>query len=388
MVREPPHCQAMTRRPTNIDPQALAPRLEALEGITELRAAALEPAYLVGGVVRDLLLGLPRSDIDVVVEGDPGALAERLGGAARVHERFGTVTVRRGRLQLDIARARTETYSRPGALPTVRPDTLAHDLSRRDFTINAMAIPLAGEPLLIDPLGGLDDLRQGLLRVLHNRSFADDPTRALRAARYAARLNLELEAGTARLLAACEPASVSADRVEVELRRICAEPVAVAALELISAWAIGTADADRAAAAAQTVAQPLYAALAARDAVVLAAAAPAVGRFVAGGEVQRAGELAAVDPSLPPSELTRSAHGATGVVLTLARALGAEWIDDYVDEWRHVRLEISGTDLLAAGVPEGAAIGRGLGKALAAKLDGGLNGRGAELAAAVEEARA
>src|SRR6186713_772545 len=137
-----------------------------------VREAAGDPVYLVGGAVRDLLLGHPRADVDLVVEGDAAALAERLGGAAAEHERFGTVKVEVEGHEVDVATARTETYPEPGSLPAVAPaDGVEADLGRRDFTINAMAIPLDGEVRLIDPHGGEGDLERGLLRVLHPRSF-------------------------------------------------------------------------------------------------------------------------------------------------------------------------------------------------------------------------
>ena len=150
--------------------------------------------------MRDLLLGRQRADIDVAVEGEVEALARRLGGEARTHERFDTASVRVDGLEVDLAATRSETYAHPGALPEVRPASLADDLSRRDFTINAMAVPLAGDPELIDPHGGLEDLGRGELRVLHPGSFEDDPTRAVRAARYAARYGFALERTTAELI--------------------------------------------------------------------------------------------------------------------------------------------------------------------------------------------
>ena len=166
--------------------------------------------YLVGGAVRDLLLGRPRADVDLVVEGDAGALAERLGGAEKEHERFGTVKVEIDRHEVDLASARTETYPEPGALPVVAPaESVEADLARRDFTINAMAIPLDGEARLIDPRGGREDL-EIVPRVLHGRSFEDDPTRAIRAARYASRYGFTLEPETDRLLRSADLVTVSA----------------------------------------------------------------------------------------------------------------------------------------------------------------------------------
>src|SRR3954452_21227814 len=138
-----------------IDPHELEARLAAAAGVAALRAAASGVhAYLVGGVVRDALLGRELADVDVVGEGDGDGLASRLGGASRSHARFGTARVNVDGTDVDLATARTETYAHPGALPNVKPADLEADLRRRDFTINAMAVPLAGGEL-IDPHGGL-----------------------------------------------------------------------------------------------------------------------------------------------------------------------------------------------------------------------------------------
>src|SRR5215203_4920101 len=209
------------------------PELEAVRRVAE------EPVYLVGGAVRDLLLGRPRADVDLVVEGDAAILAGRLGGAEVEHERFGTVKVKVEGHEIDIASARTETYSKPGALPTVAPaDSVEVDLRRRDFTINAMAIPLDGEPRVVDPHGGQADLRAGLLRVLHTGSFVDDPTRAIRAARYAARFDFDLEPGTERSLRQTDLTTVSADRRRAELERLAAEKTACEGFELLADWGL------------------------------------------------------------------------------------------------------------------------------------------------------
>ena len=162
------------------------------------------PVYLVGGAVRDLLLGGRPLDLDLVVEGDPAPVAAALGGDVRTHDRFGTATVSIDGFTYDLARSRRETYAQPGALPDVSPAPLSEDLLRRDFTVNALAIALTGElggTLQAAPLG-LEDLRRRSLRVLHDASFIDDPTRALRLARYASRLEFEIEsthAGAARV---------------------------------------------------------------------------------------------------------------------------------------------------------------------------------------------
>jgi tRNA nucleotidyltransferase (CCA-adding enzyme) len=196
------------------------------------------PVAVVGGVPRDLLGGWPAGaarDLDVVVEGDgrefARRLAERTGGAVREHPAFGTATVALpdgGRL--DVATARRERYARPGALPTVEPATLAEDLARRDFSVNALAVRLDGAARgrVVDPAGGLADLARRRIRVLHPLSFVEDPTRVFRAARFATRLGFRLDATTRRLARAAARLDVYADlsgeRLMGELRAILREP--------------------------------------------------------------------------------------------------------------------------------------------------------------------
>jgi tRNA nucleotidyltransferase (CCA-adding enzyme) len=370
-------------------PELLPKRLDDLSGIDTVREAlAGVPAYLVGGGVRDLLLGLERADVDIAIEDPVDAVAARLGGEMRAHERFATASVRLDALEVDLARTRAETYERPGALPEVRPAGIEDDLARRDFTINAMAVPISGQPELIDPHGGLDDLGAGLLRVLHERSFVDDPTRGLRAARYAARYGLELDPRTHELLAGADLSTVSADRVRAELRKLAGEPDPTAGLRLLLDWGLADADAELPAAVAKLLDTEPWRGVADRADAVLAAASVAAGRYRGPTEpLEAARKLVAVLPERP-SVCVRAARDRSGVELALARALGAEWLDRYVADWRHVRLEIGGEDLLAAGVPEGPGVGRGLEAALNAKLDGEVTNRDDELRIALAAARA
>jgi tRNA nucleotidyltransferase (CCA-adding enzyme) len=213
-------------------PAAARPLLERVLAEAERRGAAV---HLVGGPVRDFLLGRPLRDVDLLVE--PGPLdAAGLARAAAppearvvVHERFGTVHVESAGAALDLATARAERYARPGALPEVRPGSLEEDLLRRDFTVNALAVPLSaaarsGRPAVVDAAGGLADLDAGLLRVLHARSFHDDPTRALRAARLAPRLGFRLQRSAAAALRAALRdgafGGVSGERFRAELERL------------------------------------------------------------------------------------------------------------------------------------------------------------------------
>jgi tRNA nucleotidyltransferase (CCA-adding enzyme) len=345
------------------------------------REVATEPVYLVGGAVRDLLLGRGRADIDLVVEGDAAELAARLGDGVVSHERFATAKVALDGHEVDIAAARSEAYPHPGALPVVEPAAgIEADLARRDFTINAMAIPLRGEPRLIDPHGGRADLVAGLIRVLHPGSFRDDPTRALRAARYAARFDFELEPETAALMREADLGTVSADRRDAELLRLAAEDEAPRGFALLAEWGLvelREGGVELAARVAGLIAAEPWSGLAPRERVLLRAA------------LGPAGEERALAESHPerPSRAVEMAASRDPVELVLARALGAEWLDRYLGEWRGVSLEIDGEDMIAAGVPQGPALGRGLKEALRRKLDGELSGREDELAVALEAAR-
>jgi tRNA nucleotidyltransferase (CCA-adding enzyme) len=365
-----------------IDVEGLAGRVEALPGFAAVRAAAERAdveAHLVGGAVRDSLLERPAPNLDIVVVGDPLALVEALGGEARVHDRFATATVVVEDGVIDVARARTETYEHPGALPTVAAAGLEDDLGRRDFTVNAIAVAVAEPRRLTDPHRGVDDLRAGLLRVLHQRSFVDDPTRALRAARYASRLGLEVEPRTLELLREADLNTVSADRVEADLRRLADEPDPRSGFELLAEW--GLIELPQGAGELIDAVRDLAQRDPWREAMPRADTILAAARGVGEG----ARELAALAPDAP-SEAVAAARGRSPVELGLARALGADWLDEYLADWRRLRLEISGEDLLAAGVPEGPEVGRGLEAALRAKLDGELDGREQELRVALEAA--
>jgi tRNA nucleotidyltransferase (CCA-adding enzyme) len=164
-------------------------------------------AYIVGGVVRDMILDRKNLDIDIVTEGPAIPFARSVAEAARakitVYPQFGTATLQWPfGLRLDFVAARQESYPHPGALPRVRPGTLKDDLFRRDFTINAMAVCLNRDRWgrLVDEFGGLPDLREKKIRVLHERSFIDDPTRVLRAVRFEQRLSFHIEPRTLGLL--------------------------------------------------------------------------------------------------------------------------------------------------------------------------------------------
>jgi len=210
----------------------LLPPVLALVKIAGREASELgQELYLVGGVVRDLFLGRANFDFDLVVEGEAIKLARKMTKDSQakltVHSRFGTAKLNYPGFSLDLATARSETYSKPGALPTVKPGSLKDDLIRRDFSINAMALHLNPQRFgeLIDLHHGKDDLERRLIRILHPKSFIDDATRILRAIRYEQRLSFKLESETEKLLRhdVAMLDTISGDRVRHELELILKE---------------------------------------------------------------------------------------------------------------------------------------------------------------------
>ncbi|MDQ5820072.1 MAG: hypothetical protein M3540_01350, partial [Actinomycetota bacterium] len=214
--------------------------LERLPELGRVLDALGEPRglHVVGGTVRDLLLGSPGADLDLVREGPveelAAELADRLGGRAVLHGRFGTAVVHYGDgKHVDLIQARRETYPEPASLPVVEPGTIADDLGRRDFTINAMAAPLPGGEVL-DPFDGGADLEAKTIRVLHERSFVDDPTRVFRAIRYESRLGFGMDATTEALAHEAIEAGLigrlSGPRVREELIALLSEDEAPASI--------------------------------------------------------------------------------------------------------------------------------------------------------------
>jgi tRNA nucleotidyltransferase (CCA-adding enzyme) len=384
-----------TLRGVPVDGPQLLERLAELPHGRAVLDAPRAGVHLVGGAVRDLALGRAPREIDLVVEGDPEPLIEALGGAQTEHERFGTTVV----AGVDVVRARVETYPQPGALPEVRAGSLDEDLRRRDFTVNAIAVALAdGEVHAVERAD--EDLAARVLRVLHDGSFRDDPTRLWRLARYGARLGFAAEERTLQLaseaVADGAPQTVSGVRMGNELRLALREPDPVAALveaaalgllpagfvpvradEALALLPPGEARADLALLAACCAGMDARALLAWLDHMgfpgderdLVAAAS----RFVTGAPLRAA---------RTPSEIARAARGAPLEAVALA---GGDNARRWIDELRHVQLHISGDDLLAAGVPQGPEIGERLRRTLDRVLDGEIApGRESELAAALE----
>jgi tRNA nucleotidyltransferase (CCA-adding enzyme) len=422
---------AATRGATVIE--ALAKRPGGRE-LLEL-ARDRDDVALVGGAVRDLLLGRTPRELDVVVAGDSVRLASELasrlpGNDARMpettlHERFGTAVVEWIYGRIDIAERRAESYPRPGALPEVRQGSSAEDLARRDFSVNAMAValggPRAGELEAVEH--ALEDLAAGRLRVLHEGSFIDDPIRLLRLARYRARLGFEVEPETALLaqsaLASRVLDTVSGARIGAELWLATEEPVLGATFT--SLGELGMLD-------ALSLPSPFDEQLlrdsgwlmppdAINDIVEMAvlfhparepseaerrAAAELMDSFeffaetrerVLAGAYDAPSLAAGMEQAKRPSQLHALLADRPVEAVVVAGALGgrrsAEVLDRaraWIAELRHVRLGIGGDDLLAAGVPEGPELGRRLARTLERKLDGELaGGREAELRAALED---
>ena len=331
-------------------------------------AAGRHDAHLVGGAVRDLLRGGRPAELDVAVEGDTTALLAALGGRPLRHERFGTATVQAGDCRIDVAMTRAEDYPAPGALPEVRPAGLREDLLRRDFTVNAIALGL-GDGELRDAAGGLADLDAGLLRVLHDRSFIDDPTRLWRLARYRARLGFAIEPRTRELaqeaVAGGALATVSPARIGNELRLALAEPDPVAALR--SAVELGLAPwlaVDGAVAPSVPDADPALTLLAAvaRDLPELGLPA-GWARTVATATALRG----RVPAGAPASVAARAYDGAPPEAVA---ALGTPEAERWLRRDRHRRLAITGDDLIAAGVARGPELGARLLAVRDALLDG------------------
>lgn len=357
-------------------------------------------SYLVGGPVRDQLLGASATDLDITVEGDAVAVATRLAaelsGSLTVHPRFGTATVTIGSLAVDLVTARRETYRSPGALPDVQPGNIRDDLTRRDFTINAMAIPLPDlDAQPVDPHGGRDDLSTGTIRVLHPGSFRDDPTRILRAVRYAARFGFRIEPETAlamsQALAGRAMGTLTGDRIRHELERILLEPDPSAAFRLADEYGVlggihpslsashipGAGDA---AIAPMTWLSALVWPLSPDQGAALCARlnAPSDWARVIGDTARVRGAVPELHGSdaddLKPSRVCALLDGLAPDALRGAMLMvggdTAERIRRYLSEWWSVAPRLRGNDLLALGVPAGPSVGEALRELRRARLDG------------------
>jgi len=406
-----------------------------------LRAADADgvSVLLVGGPVRDFLLGRPLVDVDLLIEDPDPARAGKLAASAASgvgkltrHDRFGTAVLETPEAAIDFATVRSESYAHPGALPAVGPGTLAQDLGRRDFSVNALALPLsraarARYPEIVDLFDGAADLAARRLRILHDKSFHDDPTRALRAARLGPRLGFTLTQGTRSALRSALRdgcfGPVSGDRLRRELERVFEDAHRgldpAHALRLLDDWhVLGALEPGlllpRAAAvplrrlgraiAAPPWKSPRWRSWMAGFAVWLAPVPAALRRRalrrfgVRGEPARRVAEL--------PQDVERAVRALAGArgrgaIDSVLGALSEEAlyavyvfappamrrrVARYASDDRHRRPPITGDDLVAAGLA-GPSVGRALERIRAAYLDGALSTRDEALALAHEVAR-
>lgn len=390
-------------------PQDLQTVVTTLERLARGSGA---PAFLVGGAVRDGLLGRTILDIDVAVEGDALALAREAAAnlpvAVRTHPAFGTAILHStsGR-RIDLATTRTEEYAAVAALPTVRPATIEEDLRRRDFTVNSLALPLSrlDAPEPIDPSGGRADLERRLLRVHHPRSFLDDPTRVLRGVRFESRLGWSLEPETERLAGeACSAGAfdaLSVDRLRAELILLFTEDLDLRALWLrLEALGLLAALGLRAGGAAGGLLEKVGAAIddwrsrhrepqvsrpEALLAATLLAESPEARPVAAWRLGVRAGRLESFEallssirsPGIAPHEVSEALAPLEPEQLVLLVAAGgsrvAGRVHAHVSDQRALELRIDGSMLLARGFAPGPQIGEALKATRDARLDGRIS---------------
>ncbi len=413
--------------------RTLAPKLlEVLTVAGELAHESGGHAFLVGGAVRDALLGRAVEDVDVVVEGNGVELAERLvahfGGHSHPHEAFLTAAVHfPDGIRFDVATARTEFYRSPAALPEVETSAMRQDLYRRDFTINAMAINLTPGRFgdLLDFFGGQRDLERRQIRVLHSLSFLDDPTRAIRAVRFATRLGFEIAAETRQLIRVAVLEGVfsrlSGERLRDEVAELLEEGHPVEALVELEhlgvfsavfpgvAWSVALRRFlhDVASVLAWSVLEEVYSgprwfvyvvALATRSGE--GGGKPLAQRLALSGKMattvagarRRTEQLLSVvcQKGVAPSEVVGAVEHAERAlaVVTMAAAGGAERriLRQALTAWMRAPLPVTGAQLRAAGVKPGPAIGAAVRQTRAAVLDGKVE-RGEALAYALTVAR-
>jgi len=397
--------------------------------VSEEAAALQLPLYFVGGIVRDMLLGQPPTDLDMVVEGDAIALAQtlraRFGGEVRSHKRFGTAkwilapevwtavfpqaNAENLPDSIDFVTARTEFYAKPTALPEVTHGSIKLDLHRRDFTINTLAVRLDGAYLgqLLDFYGGQRDLEEGIIRVLHSLSFVDDPTRILRAARLEQRLDFSIEPRTTELITDALPLldRVSGARIRHELELTFQEPAPIRVMNRLNqldvfeniypglAWTAETAaifvrvprfaaDSVWKQALAQGSVEFVYFALwlAPLDPLIQVGVMERLRvRKATREDVSACCQALETIRNLPadarPSVVEKALRPYAPRVLLIVRILlngqpQSRLLDKYYEEWRRVKTAVTGHTLRQMGLKPGPEYSVILDKLLAARLDG------------------
>jgi tRNA nucleotidyltransferase (CCA-adding enzyme) len=376
-------------------------------------------AYVTGGVVRDLILDRKPGDIDLSVVGDARAfselLAERLGTSAPGESQFltykiATAGILPGVSAIDVVTARSETYPEPASLPEIEASSIEDDLRRRDFTVNAMAISLSGDDFgnLVDPGNGFADIMRKRIKVLHDASFVDDPTRIFRAVRYSVRLGFSIDARTTDLISKSlgNIDRLSGDRVRHEFEHMLAEPDRVDILRaseelgIIGAISPGLRVGSKALQVLE--AQSEDGVVSGELADLLALVTFGISEDEAKQVVERLGgpldwgesitgnaQLAKHITLLDRSDILTSevAEILSPIPLASIRAYVAagsplprrDRMTEYLEKIRFIKPEITGDDLLAIGIPEGPIIGKLIEVVTRAKLNGQVNTRQEEL---------
>ncbi len=405
-----------TQRAPQFDSRCLSQTLSAaslqlIDAIAQRARAKDLTLFLVGGVVRDLLLKRRNLDLDFVLESDAIGFAEDLavdyGGAVQAHKPFGTaiwkldaaaaekllLPAEANPEHVDFARARSETYAYPTALPTIAPSSIERDLRRRDFSLNALALqlsPAQAAGKLIDVCGGLHDLEQQHIRALHDQSFVDDPTRILRALRFARRFGFEIEPKTAALMQAALPmlGRITGSRLRNEIDLILQEPEAAEIIQraqtmgvlksIAPTFRVSPALEQRLSPQLDKMQTPRWTDIAAGDLALRwnlllaeggASAARAIcqrleltqalSRSVAASARITAEASALNDAGVRNSEVARLLDGAPELSLLAAwitlsdQPLARRRIDDYANRWRYLRPGLNGDDLKRMGAPPG-----------------------------------
>jgi tRNA nucleotidyltransferase (CCA-adding enzyme) len=370
--------------------------------------------YLVGGVVRDLLLERRNIDLDMVAEGDAIKLTQEIAGVNQgtvvTHPRFGTAKLKWGKRSADFASARAETYSRPGALPTVRAGTIRDDLARRDFSINAIAIELNprryGE--LIDPFGGIKDLDKKLVRVLHEKSFTDDATRIWRALRYEQRLDFKIEPVTLLLIKRDLNMlkTISGDRIRHELELVLKEELPEKALQRAEElgvlaklhpalkgddWLLETFAAAREQSKTDEPQPQLYLSLLCYrltvkelEHLIKYLRLPKATAQILRDTVAIKGKMKELaTPGQAPSVIYDILHGYhltayTANLIASGSETAAEHIELYLNVLKNVKPALTGEDLVKLGVPKGPKIKEVLQLLREARLDGKIDSKNGE----------
>ena len=376
--------------------------------------AQVESVYVVGGVVRDLILGREPVDADISVVGDAGAfsgaLAGRLGAARPTESEFLTFKITlgntsEGATSIDVVTARAETYPEPAALPDVVPSSIKDDLERRDFTVNSMGISLSDSDWgnLVDPMNGLGDIMRKRIRVLHDASFIDDPTRLFRAVRYAVRLDFSIDSTTKSLIddSLGKVDRLGGARLRNEFELMLGEPKRVEILReaedlgLLAAISPGLRIGSRSLEVMESGASTRFEDLLALSTFGLTQdEAEQVAKRFDGPEmwtktIRGNPELADLVAVLDRSDIRRSevAEILDSVPLQSIRAYIAagpplprrDRMIEYIDKIRFERPEITGDDLIAAGIEEGPVIGQLIDIVRRARLDGQVKTKQEEL---------